>query len=126
MRKTAVLFAIVLFSAIILADLGPLRQVLRLVNRVPYLDKVLHFFLIGTLMYLVAASLIEALPAYNPVVITLTTAVILALVFSIEEYSQGPIRGRTASWTDLAANYAGIIVFGTFSWYRFRNRKLGI
>lgn len=118
----AFLFALFILAIIVSADLGFLRPVLFLVSRVDYLDKVLHFLLIGTLTFLVSSALIETLPSLNPKWVLLSAIFILAVVFTLEEISQGPIRGRDASWADLAANYAGILVFGGLAWLRVRKR----
>lgn len=121
-KRLAFVFTLFLLTIILLADLGFLRFVLFLVSRVPYLDKILHFLLIGTLTFLVSSALVEALPSLNPKWVLLSAVFILAVVFTLEEISQGPIRGRDASWADLAANYAGILVFGGLAWLRVRKR----
>ena len=121
-KRLAFFFALFILTIILLADLGFLRPVLFLVSRVDYLDKILHFLLIGTLTFLVSSALVEALPSLNPKWVLLSAVFILAVVFTLEEISQGPIRGRDASWEDLAANYAGILVFGGLAWLRVRKR----
>lgn len=121
-KRLALLFALFLLTIILLADLGFLRPVLFLISRVNYLDKVLHFLLIGTLTFLISSALVETLPSLNPKWVLLSAVFILAAVFTLEEISQGPIRGRDASWADLAANYAGILVFGGLAWLRARKR----
>jgi VanZ family protein len=118
----AFLFALFILAIIVFADLGLLRPLLFLISRVDYLDKVLHFLLIGTLTFLTSSALVEALPSLNPKRVLLSAIFILAVVFTLEEISQGPIRGRDASWEDLAANYAGILVFGGLAWLRVRKR----
>lgn len=121
-KRLAFFFALFILTIILLADFGFLRPVLFLVSRVDYLDKILHFLLIGTLTFLVSSALVEALPSLNPKWVLLSAVFILAVVFTLEEISQGPIRGRDASWADLAANYAGILVFGGLAWLRVRKR----
>ena len=121
-KRLAFFFALFILTIILLADLGFLRPVLFLVSRVDYLDKILHFLLIGTLTFLVSSALVEALPSLNPKWVLLSAVFILAVVFTLEEISQGPIRGRDASWADLAANYAGILVFGGLAWLRVHKR----
>lgn len=124
MRKAAILFAIFLLTVVVLADLGYLRFLLNLISIVPFLDKVLHFLLVGTLTYLVVSSLIESFPNQNPVWLTIFGILLIAFIFTLEEISQGPIRGRDASWLDLAANYAGVSVFGYLAWRRNHTRTL--
>lgn len=122
MRKLAILFAICLIFVIVLADFGIMNRILRIVNDVPYLDKILHFLLIGGMTYVGAFGLIETFPDRNPNWLILFVVVTLGFVFTLEELSQGPIRGRDASWSDLGANYAGILCFGFLA--RQRLKKL--
>ncbi len=122
MKRLTVFFALFLAAVIILADLGMLRRPLYLVTRIPYGDKFLHFILIGTLTYLVTSSLVQALPNRDPKLLALLSGLFLALIFTLEEISQGPIPGRDASLKDLLANYAGITFFGFFSWLSNRRR----
>lgn len=120
----AVSFSIFVFLIIIGADLGYLRWAMRLVNRVDNLDKVLHFLLIGTLTYLVTASLIETFPKINSNRIVLLSLFFFLSFFTLEEISQAPIRGRDFSLGDLAANYLGILIFGFLVWWRYTKKKL--
>lgn len=123
MKWLAVLFSLFLCVIIALADLGFLGGPLRALHRIPYGDKIGHFSLVGILAFLVITSLIQTLPARDPNWVAFSTAFILAVIFTIEEASQGPIRGRDASWKDLFANYAGIVFFGLIAWHLNRKRK---
>jgi VanZ family protein len=123
-RKLAIAFSIFIVVVIIGADLGYLRWVLWLVNRVDNLDKVLHFLLIGTLTYLVTTSLIQTFPKTNINWIVISSIAFFLFVFTLEEISQGPIRGRDFSLEDLAANYLGILIFGFLAWWIYKNKKL--
>lgn len=109
---------------IVAADLGYLRFALRLVNRVDHLDKILHFTLIGTLTYLVTASLLQTFPNANINWVVLSSVLFFLIVFTLEEISQGPIRNRDFSLKDLAANYLGIFTFGFLVWIQYRKKKL--
>lgn len=125
-RKLAVLFTIFIIAIIILADLGFLRFALRFIDDFENLDKVLHFLLIGTLTYLISAGFIESFPNRNLNSLVFGTMFFLFVFFTIEEISQGPIRGRSFSLIDLAANYLGILVFGFFAWQKYRKKKIQI
>ncbi|MEW6239243.1 MAG: VanZ family protein [Chloroflexota bacterium] len=120
MRWLTVLFAAFIIAVIVLADLGHLPSFLRVYERIPYGDKVGHFILIGILGFLAVTTSIQALPHRDPKRVAIIAALILALVFTVEEASQGPIAGRDASWMDLFANYAGI---STFSFLAYRMKK---
>lgn len=121
MKRFAILFAIFLAAVILLADLGYMQVEIRILNMFPLGDKIVHFLLIGILDFLITASLIQTLPSRSPIWVAVSVAFILAVVFTIEEASQGSIHGRYASWKDLVANYAGIVFFGFMAW--FLNRK---
>jgi VanZ family protein len=111
----ALLFSLFIVAVIILADAGLLAGQLAAMHALPMGDKIGHFMLIGLLAFLIILSLISELPDRDPKRIALVVAILLALIFGIEEASQGPIRGRDANIADLAANYAGIAVFSWLS-----------
>jgi VanZ family protein len=119
-RRLAITFAIFLGLIILLADLGRLRFLFWILGRFENLDVLLHFVLIGTLTFLVTASLIQTFPTKNLNMIVLASIFFFLIVFTIEEFSQIPIRGRSFSVKDLAANYLGILVFGFLAWWRYR------
>jgi VanZ family protein len=120
LRVLAIVFAVFLVSLIVLADLGLMRFWMRLINRIPFADKGVHFFLVGTLTFLATASLIEYFSSRDPGRVALASVLFFAFVFTLEEISQGPISGRNASVKDLLANYAGVLVFGFLAWWRGR------
>ncbi len=122
MRVFAILFAVFVAALILLTDLGYLRVLLYIIHRIPLADKAVHFFVMGLLTFFVAASLLEAFPSRSPLWVTAACMFFFAVVFTVEEISQGPIRGRDASLEDLAANYAGILFFGCLAWLRNRKR----
>lgn len=122
-RGLAILFALFIGAIILLADFGKLRFVFWVVSRVPNLDAVLHFLLIGTLTFLVTASLIKTFPDKNLNWLTLGSMFFFFVVFTLEEFSQIPIRGRDFSFKDLAANYLGISVFGFIAWWKYGRKK---
>ena len=121
-RRLAIAFSIFLIIVIIIADLGYLRFIFKILNRVPRSDNILHFILIGTLTYLITASLIETFPLRSHTVITIISMAVLGFIFTLEEVSQAPLRTRDASLADLLSNYAGILFFGFLAWRRYRKR----
>ncbi len=120
MRWLTLLFAAFIVAIIVLADMGHLPWPLRSIEQIPYGDKIGHFVLIGILGFLVISTLFQVLPNRDPKRVAVIAALILALIFTVEEASQGPIVGRDASWTDLFANFAGITVF-SFLAYKLKN-----
>lgn len=79
--------------------------------------------MIGTLTFLVTASLIQTFPNKNLNTIVLASVFFFLIVFTIEEFSQIPIRGRSFSVKDLTANYLGILVFGFLVWWKYGRAK---
>lgn len=124
MKRLAILFTIFLVSVILLADLGFMRIPMRLLNRIPLGDKIMHFLLIGTLTFLITSSLIQSLRSVDPKWVAIAMGFILAVIFTIEELSQVFFRGRETSLKDLLANYAGILFFGVAAWVLNEKRKL--
>jgi VanZ family protein len=123
MKRLAILFTIFLVSVILLADLGFMRIPMRLLSRIPLGDKIMHFLLIGTLMFLVTSSLIQSLRSIDPKWVALAVGFVLAVIFTFEELSQGFFRGRDTSQKDLLANYAGILFLGMTAWIVNKKRK---
>jgi VanZ family protein len=115
MKWFAVIFAVFIALVIGAADLGLLRGQLDALHALPMGDKIGHFVLIGLLSFLVITSLIHELPKQDPRRIALATAILMALIFGIEEASQRLIQGRDANPGDLMADYAGIAFFSWLS-----------
>jgi VanZ family protein len=123
LKWLAIAFTMFIVTVIALADLGRLRFLFWIMRRFENLDLFLHFVLIGTLTFLVTASLIQAFPTKNLNTIVLASVFFFLIVFTIEEISQIPIRGRSFSVKDLAANYLGILTFGFLAWWKYGRRK---
>ena len=107
-RILAVIFAITLVCIILTANLGFGKRLFAPVYDFPYGDKVGHFMLMGILSLLVSLS-------FRPrrlFGLLLYSVIVLCFIVTLEEASQIPLRHRDFSLTDLAANYAGIFVFG--------------
>lgn len=123
MKRLAILFTLFFISIILLADFGYLRIPLRLLSRIPFGDKILHFLLVGTLTFLVTSSLIQSLRSINPKWVAVASGFLFVAIFTLEELSQDFFRGRDASLADLLANYAGILFFGFLAWRLNKKRK---
>jgi VanZ family protein len=123
LKWLAIAFTIFIVVVIVLADLGRLRFLFWILGRFENLDVLLHFVLIGTLTFLVTASLLQTFPNKNLNMIVLASILFFLIVFTIEEVSQLHIRGRSFSVKDLAANYLGILVFGFLAWWKYGRRK---
>ncbi len=111
-----VLFALFLIGLIVLADMGKLHFLLRVMTSIPYGDKVAHFFLIGVLSFLVNRTAMQLFPRQSPQRMSVIVTLFLLAMFTIEEVSQAPISGRDASFADLVTNYAGIVFFALMAY----------
>jgi VanZ family protein len=121
MKPAALLFGLFIVGIVILANMGRLG-ILGFVNRVPYGDKAGHFILYGILTLLIDLSYLRPHPESNPILIVVRTALILAFVIGLEEYSQQFFPKRTPDWLDLTFSYLGV---GFFSWLALHNRRGG-
>ncbi len=107
MKLTAFLFATFVLYIVVQADRGSLPSFLAAYREIPYGDTLGHFFLIGTLAFLVNASILTTdvsllgRPFYKG------SLVVCAVVF-LEELSQIGLENRTFSLLDLAADLCGI------------------
>jgi VanZ family protein len=119
MKWITILFTFFIILIIVLADRGQLG-ILRLVNQIPYGDKMGHFILYGILVFLIDLSLFRSLPFRRPTLIAVTSGLILAILIGFEEFSQQFFATRTFSLRDLVASYLGVIFF---SWLALRIKK---
>ena len=91
---------------------GPLAKLARqFTYRIPYDDKIAHFFLVGALAFCVNLSLSLASFTIGKRKVLKGSALLLIFV-TLEETSQAFFPWRSCSLGDLAANYAGILCFG--------------
>ena len=105
------LYSIFLISLIVLDDMGKLKILVRLMKSLQYGDKFIHFFLIGALSFLVNRVVAQFSRGRSSERMSIIATVILLVIFTVEEASQIFFPGRTASFSDLTASYAGIVVF---------------
>jgi len=116
MKWLTLLFALIIFLIIVLADTGNLGF-LAIVYRIPFADKLGHFILYGIPVLLVNRTLFRLLPSRSRNWIALGSALTLALLIGLEELSQRSFPSRTFDLIDLSASYLGVIFF---SWLAIR------
>ena len=93
------------------ADRRLLRPFFSFVTAYPGLDKVGHFLLIGGTAFLLNLAL--GLRGWRALGRRwLVGSVIVAVVFTLEEFSQRWFPSRTFDLLDLTADYVGILFFG--------------
>ncbi len=120
MKWLAILFAFLLLVIIVLADMGALPPFLQVWKDLPYGDKAGHFILYGILTLLVDLALFRSHPNRSRKLLTITSGLILALLISLEEFSQRFFANRTFSLKDLTASLLGVIFF---SWLALRVQR---
>lgn len=116
----AALYILVLAGIVVLADIKETQYLFRPVRRLPYGDKIGHFLLMGMFSLVVNLVLKARTVRVWKLSYLLGSLIVLAIV-TAEEFSQIFIRGRSFDLTDLAADWAGIIVFGEIA--RFVSRR---
>lgn len=121
MKRATWVFALILTSTIVAANIGLAQPLLHVLHEVPFADKLCHFLVIGILTVLVIVST-SRLQAGNPVFVGLATMSALIVLATLEEVSQMAFPHRTFSYTDLLANYAGILLFGALTIVRTSRR----
>lgn len=110
MKWLTFFFTLFIILVIILADLGKLG-ILRVLNQIPFADKIGHFVLYGILTLLLDLTLTRALPPPSRKLLVLRIALILSLLIGLEEYSQQFFAKRTFDLVDLTFSYLGVIFF---------------
>lgn len=107
----AALYILVLAGIVVLADVKETQYLFRPVRRLPYGDKIGHFLLMG-MFSLVVNLILKARSVRVWKLSYLFGSLIVLAIVTIEEFSQIFIRGRSFDVADLAADWAGIIIFG--------------
>jgi polysaccharide biosynthesis protein VpsQ len=97
-----------------LADTRRARWFFDWIERYPGSDKVGHFFLIGGMAFVLNLALRRRLGPF------LLGSVLVAIVFTAEEFSQLWFTARHFDWGDLAADFAGIAFFEWLARWRIR------
>ncbi len=104
-------FAIFLAVLIVLADSGRGQSLFVLVRHLPGGDITGHFLLLGTMSLLLNAALRFKTFSWRGRNILWGTVLLLTIA-TLEESSQIFFVSRSFSWSDMAANTVGILVFG--------------
>jgi VanZ family protein len=110
-KVLAIIYIIILAGIVVLADVRETQYLFKPVRRLPYGDKIAHFLLMGFFSFLLNLALKARTIKVWKINFLLGTLIVLVVVF-IEEFSQKFIRGRSFDYTDLIADFAGILIFG--------------
>lgn len=106
-----IVYIFVLAGIVVLADIRETQHLFLPIRKLPYGDKIGHFLLMGFLSFLVNLTLKAKSFRIWKLKYLLGSIIVLAVV-TIEEFSQIFIRGRSFDLRDLAADIAGILIFG--------------
>jgi len=107
----AVLFAIFIVCIILLANHDELRHRIEFFISFRHADKVWHFLLMGVMSLLLNLALTARQIRIGPAKILLGS-LIVAVLATGEELSQGFLKTRTMDVFDWLADMAGIVMFG--------------
>jgi polysaccharide biosynthesis protein VpsQ len=113
------IFFLFIIGIIVANDLGQISGIINRINTIPFGDKIGHAIFIGTLAYLLNYALADRLIKIGDYKILLG-CLIIAVVMTMEEFSQIWIPTRTFDLVDLLANYLGISMAG---WVRIKQRS---
>lgn len=102
-------YLLALCLIVFLADRQQTQHLFNFIWAIPYGDKCGHFFLMGTLSFLLNLSLSKSHPR-KPFLST-ASLIVFSLV-ALEEFSQIFVRGRTFDLMDLLFDALGILLFG--------------
>jgi len=122
MKYISALFFIFCVAVIVLADSGNLPRPIRAIYDFPNGDKLGHFILFGVLTFSITRAFLSAFPSKPRGWVTLSIALILALLIGFEEFSQKFFSTRSFDLIDLLASYAGIVTFAFLAVYWKRPR----
>ena len=117
-------FVLFIILIIVLDDAGRLPSVLAVFYSFRYGDKAGHFLLMGLMNFLVVLSF-PFRRSTNLAKSSLVCSLVVGALVTLEEGSQVFFSTRTASLSDLASSYAGIILFGVLA-FILRERKYRI
>ncbi len=120
MKLIAVSFGLLVATIVLLANLNVDAAVFRWSKIIPSGDTLGHFVFIGTLALLVNSAFATKRVRFGPVVVWRAT-IVIAVVVTFEECSQLWLVHRSFSWSDMAANWAGIVVLGELVPMALRN-----
>lgn len=97
-------------ALIVMIDVGAYLGILpNEVRKIPFYDTILHFLLVGTFGALLDGALLHRAIVRAPFVPRIGPAIALALA-GTEEYLQRLSPRRSSSWSDLIANFSGILI----------------
>jgi len=107
----AVIYIFILAGIIVLADVRQTQFLFNFIRRLPFGDKIGHFFLMGIFSLLVNLALSAKTIRLWKFEYLLGSLIVSAII-TVEEFSQIFVRGRTFDAGDLIVDFAGVFIFG--------------
>lgn len=107
----AAVYILILAGIVVLAGLRETQFLFRPVRQIPYGDKIGHFLLMGFFSFLLNLALKARTIRFLKLNALWGTLIVLTVV-TLEEFSQIFVRFRSFDYTDLIADFAGIVIFG--------------
>jgi polysaccharide biosynthesis protein VpsQ len=123
--KWSALLSIYLMALVTIFAMTYLRLIPSEIARIPHYDSFGHFFLIGIFSYLFHRALNRKVFKIGKVSFPLGPAIVL-MVITLEEGLQWFSPYRSASFSDLFFDYAGILVFYLADLYFVRKKNLSV
>jgi len=117
----AAFYIFILAGIVVLADVRETQFLFRFIRRLPFGDKLGHFFLMGMFSLMVNLALSAKIVRIWKLNYLLGSLIVLMIV-TVEEVSQIFVTGRTFDAGDLVADAAGVFIFGEIA--RFVVKKI--
>ena len=119
MKWLAGVYVLILVMLVFLADQKAYQFLFRPVRNLPYGDKAGHFILMGLFSLILNLALsCRTVKVWK--LNLLSGSLIVAIVVTLEEFSQLFIRYRSFDPVDLWCDYAGIFLFGQLACWMWR------
>jgi len=117
------IYLFILGVIVFLADQKKYQPLFRRVREMPYGDKLGHLFLMGLFSFLLNMAMGCRTWRIRRIEL-LRGSLIVALLVTLEEFSQLFFRTRTFDAVDLVFDYLGIFSFGLLAYFLTRRRRL--
>ncbi len=115
-RKPAFFYILLLLTLLFVVDAGYHKPVYQIADSIPLVDKIGHFVFMGTLCLLVNLNINNKMLQLGKMRLQ-QGSLIVFLIVSLEELSQGLLPHCTLSWMDRSADFLGILLVSYLSLY---------
>ncbi len=122
-KTLAVIYIFILAGIVVLADVRETQFLFSFIRKLPFGDKLGHFFLMGIFSLTVNLALSAKSVRVWKLNYLLGSLIVLAIV-TVEEVSQIFVTGRTFDAGDLLADATGIFIFGEIARFVVKKSNL--